>query len=506
MDFLDPKKRRAALIRLILGYILLGIALILTTIILLYQAYGFGIKNGQVIQSGLVFVSSQPSPAQIFINGQLNTSTTNTRLLLPAGQYTLQLQRSGYRIWLRAMTVEGGVVEHFDYPFLFPTNLVTKVTQKFATPPPVAAQSPDRRWLLVEPDATAYGTFALTDLSHPTVAPTSVVIPQNIFSLTTGTSSWQVIQWSNDNQHVLLKHITTNGATQASEYIMVDTQNPQASFNLTKLLGVNPTTIQLNNNLYNSYFLYSQPNQTLMTATQSNPQPQPLLSNVLGFQAHGSSTILYATSLGAPAGKAYIKLLYGGQTYTIRGVTISPTYILNLTQYNGAWYVVAGSPADSRTYVYKNPMQTVQTAPKGLVELPAPVEVFTVPSPNFAAFSANAQLVMVENGTQVGVYDAQTNRAYAYHLVSPIDPPQPNVTWMDGNRLVYVSNGKVVVVDYDNTNHQVLNEADPSYSLLFDSSYKFLYTFGQMTTKDATGAQTSQFSLNNTALLIPSDQ
>ena len=63
MEYLDPKKHKAHLIRLAVGYLLIGIALILTTVILLYRAYGFGLKNGEVIQNGLIFVSSRPNPA-----------------------------------------------------------------------------------------------------------------------------------------------------------------------------------------------------------------------------------------------------------------------------------------------------------------------------------------------------------------------------------------------------------------------------------------------------------
>src|SRR5882757_4688705 len=105
MEFLDPKKQRAHLVRLFIGYFLIGTALILTTIILLYQAYGFGLKNGKVIQNGLIYVSSNPSPADIYVNGQKRSETTNVRLLMPAGQYTFELKRNGYRSWKRAINI-----------------------------------------------------------------------------------------------------------------------------------------------------------------------------------------------------------------------------------------------------------------------------------------------------------------------------------------------------------------------------------------------------------------
>jgi len=69
MDYLDPKKRFRHHVMLYVGYVLIGIAILIGTLVLLYQAYGFGLgKNGTVIQNGLFFFSSQPSPADIYVN------------------------------------------------------------------------------------------------------------------------------------------------------------------------------------------------------------------------------------------------------------------------------------------------------------------------------------------------------------------------------------------------------------------------------------------------------
>src|SRR5689334_16343216 len=98
MDYLDPRKHRQHLIMLMVGYVLIAITIFAGAVLLLYQAYGFGLdKNGQVIQNGLVFVSSRPRPADIYFNGKLNKARTNSRVYLPAGNYTLKLQRTGYQ-------------------------------------------------------------------------------------------------------------------------------------------------------------------------------------------------------------------------------------------------------------------------------------------------------------------------------------------------------------------------------------------------------------------------
>jgi hypothetical protein len=151
MDFLDPKKRFRQTVLLVTGYVLIGVAITIATVILLYAAYGFGLgKNGAVIQNGLLFFSSQPNPAKIYINGRLSSSQTNTRLELPAGIYQVKLTRTGYRSWQRTVEVDGGSVEHFDYPLLFPSNLITKKISSYATAPGLVTQSPNQQWLLLQ--------------------------------------------------------------------------------------------------------------------------------------------------------------------------------------------------------------------------------------------------------------------------------------------------------------------------------------------------------------------
>ncbi len=47
MDYLDPKKQFRHHIILFTGYILIAIAIVIASLILLYQAYGFGTWEGR---------------------------------------------------------------------------------------------------------------------------------------------------------------------------------------------------------------------------------------------------------------------------------------------------------------------------------------------------------------------------------------------------------------------------------------------------------------------------
>ncbi len=495
MDLLDPKKRRIHNIKLAIGYILIAIAIGMTTILLLYTAYGYGLHKGQVIQNGLVFVSSTPDGSKVSLNGQ-QRGTTGERLFLQAGSYTMKIERDGYRTWQRALTVEGGTVEHFDYPFLFPTSLHTSAMQTYASTPGLATQSPDRRWILVEqPDK--FGTFDMYDVKDPKNRTTATVaIPDSALTAVTGDQPLKLVEWSNDNKHVLIQHMYSG----SSEYIMLDTQDPTQSVNLTKTLNLAPTAaLTLLNKQFDKYFVYDTKSQALGTTSISTPTLTPMLTHVLAFKTYNTNIVLYVTDQGASRGQVDVKLFQNNKSYLIRTLPTDTAYLVNLAQYSGSWYVVAGAVHDNRVFVYQDPISVLS---QGAGSILIPNTVLRVNQPDYLEFSANTQFVVAAHANQFAVYDAEYDKTYAYTIDAPFDAPQPHATWMDGDRLMYVSNGKLVVFDYDSTNLQTLMPDDPGYLPFFDQNYHYEYG---LATSPATDKAPAQLQLDNTALLTTAD-
>lgn len=493
MDYLDPKKELKHRITLMIGYVLVTVAIVIATLVLLYQAYGFGIgKNGTVIQSGLAFFSSQPNPADIYLNGRLNSKQTNARLVLPSGIYHVRLTRAGYQDWQRTIEVEGGDVQHFDYPFLIPGKLTSKKIASYDQAPGLATQSPDRRWLLVQ-NPGSMTNFQVFDLKNPDKAPTPLVVPAGLLTKASSAESWQLEEWADDNNHVVLEH-DYDGKV---EYILVDRSDPAQSLNIDTTIGANPAKLTLLNKKYDQYYL-SDAGGTLQTASLSDHTPKTVLQNVLNYQSYGSDSLLYATDKGAPAGQVLVKLKIGDNTYPIHSFVAGSTYLLDLTKYSGTLYVVAGASAENKAYIYKDPAGQLSSLPNQAV---VPSQVLHVNQPNYVSFSTSTQFIMLENGTRFGVYDIENTKGYNYNTASlPLDAPQPHATWMDGNRLTYVSGGKVAVFDYDGTNRHALVPASPAYLPAFAPDYKFLYTLAQANTA---GGQTV---LDQTSLLSPADR
>jgi PEGA domain len=472
MDFLDPVKMRRFTIRLFTGYVLVAIAIFLSTLILIYYAYGFAVnREGDLQQKGLVFVSSQPSGAQLLVGGK-RVENTNAKLNLNDGTYDLDITRNGYDAWRRTITVEGGSVSHYVYPLLIPTKLATKAIKTYETPPVLTTQSPDRRFLLALTNATT-GEFDVVDANknQDVIAETtSFRVPEALMTGSDTTPAWEVIEWSNNNRHMLLKRTYTTGGATQFEYILVDRQRPEGSHNLSTESPEAPEIVSLRDKKPDSYYIYSKSKSQLMTANLSDLTPKIVLEDVLAYKSHGDDTLLYVT-LGEDESKVELWLQQGGKTVRLRTTDPSDTYALDIARYDGDWYVVFGGSNESRAYMYKNPLKKRDTAAT------RPFYALRVDKPTHVSFSANTQYIMAQNAQTVHVYDTEYNRNYRYALTSPLDAPQKHVSWMDGNRLSYVSGGKQIMFDYDNINARTLVSASSTFLTGFDQEYRYMYTY-----------------------------
>lgn len=479
MDFLDPKIERRNRTLLLLGYCLAALAIGIMTLVLLYLAYGYTInKKGQITQKGLLFVSSQPAGATITLNGKPYSARTNTRVNITAGSYALQISKAGYRSWQRPVFVAGGDVQHFDYPFLFPSQLQTTSLGELAASPSLATQSPDKHWLLLG-EAEHSGSFLQYDLSNPAKPVQSEIsLPQGTFTPGDGAQTWSLVEWAADNKNVLLLHTYTAAGVAGHEYILLNRETPASSLNLTASLKLAASqAVSLYNSKIDQVYVYDQAAQTLSRVSTSNGSEVSKLENILAFKPYGSDDLLYVTG-HAPTGKesaadvASVVLQSGQKTITLRTLPASPSYVLNMAQYSGDWYVAVAATNDSTVYVYKNPQsETASTADI----YPAPWRRMPLADPSYIAFSNNAQFLLAESGQSFYVYDFENIAQYHYTAAEPLDPPQAHAIWMDSYRLMYVSGGKVLVFDYDHRNQQVLEAADPAYEPFFASDYSYLY-------------------------------
>lgn len=298
------------------------------------------------------------------------------------------------------------------------------------------------------------------------------------------------MEWAKDNRHVILQRSYDRDGQAGSEYILFDREKPEESQNLTVLFGFNPTVIELRDQAYDRYYLYDKSSKQLFTASLREPTPQPFVSDVLAFTSE-KDVVTYVTADGADEGEVFICIKQADNpAMTVRRVPAGTSYVLDMAEYEGEFYLAAGAASDNRVFLFRDPLGSLRRAPN---EPLVPLQILKVKSPKHVSFSANKRFVIAENGDKFAVYDIETDRGYAYQMEVRPDAPQKHSMWMDGFRLCYVSDGKLVVFDYDGTNMQILSAASPNYRPVFDHNYRYLYAID------------SQHALTSTALLTPQD-
>lgn len=99
---------------------LIFIALGTIAVILYGRGYRPDLKENTIKSTGLISTTSDPTGAQVFVDGKLTTATNNSFNLDP-GWYTVKISQEGYISWEKRLRVQGEIVTRAD-AFLFPTN------------------------------------------------------------------------------------------------------------------------------------------------------------------------------------------------------------------------------------------------------------------------------------------------------------------------------------------------------------------------------------------------
>lgn len=461
MDFLHPKKKKKNQIRLFVGYFLMGLALIISTVIIVFftQGFDYDTSTGQIITKGLFIIDSHPVGSDIYING-IKRGGTDARFVLPTGPYDVKLQREGFRTWSHSYNLEPSSIEQIVYPFIFPTNLSTKQLASFKAPS-FTSQSPDRRWVVFATDKI--GSFSVIDLNSKDNPATTISLPSDSFTSVGSSHVFKDIEWSTDNENLLLKHTWDGG----QEFIVLNRDNPTQSFNVSKLFpSQQPTKVVLRDKKADRFYFYNSTSSTIVTASRGDLSISPVLKHVGEFKQYKDDTILYVNPEVTAAGTFEVRMWKNGQDYKIRELPASPLYLLELADFGGHLYVVAGSSSDGRVYIYRDPLNAFS---RSKPTVPKPTRVLVVINPQFVSFSQNTRFIAVQGGSNFAIYDAETIRQYRYD--TKLNIANQKATWMDGHRLTAVDNGKATVFDFDNTNKQTLAKADPSFGTLFNRDY-----------------------------------
>lgn len=475
MEFLDPAAKKAHTIRLLVGYALLAVLVLLATMILVYQAQGYGYSSKKgVTQGGLLFIDSKPVSADVLLDGQKYEDKTSTRINLNEGDHSVTLKADKYREWNKKFSIAGGSVTYLQYPRLFPINISVGINKVLPQNPTWTSQSPDRRWLVYQQN-TDPTVFTVADLLDPAKEQASLKIPAGILVVKNGSlGTISPVEWSDDNQHFLLQQKYADGSV---SYAVIDREDATKSVNVSvKLKLTADQTLTLHDKKYDKYYVFSQAKGELYTAElKTGVISAPFVAGVVAFKSHGADIVTYITYVGAQPTEAKVVLLNGQKdSYNLKAIQRDPNnvYLIDQAKFDNIWYYVVGSPSNNVVRFYLNPTKRVK--PNTTAVAPPQVSL-VIANPQFISFSDNARFMAIQSANKFVVYDAEDQRIFRYTINLNI-PITQQAKWMDGHRLTANSDGRVYVYDFDGTNVQNLVASKPEFSAYFDRDYKYLYT------------------------------
>lgn len=118
-------KRLPKIILTQIGIIIL-IALIGSLILFYANGYHFNFKTFKIKKNGVVYLSSYPRGATVYLDGEIQSQKTPYSKDLLPGYYTVRVVKDGYQLWSANFKIEEGLVDDFDAIVLYKSKIIPK--------------------------------------------------------------------------------------------------------------------------------------------------------------------------------------------------------------------------------------------------------------------------------------------------------------------------------------------------------------------------------------------
>lgn len=498
MDYLDPKKKREHKIRLLVGYGLFSVAIGISTLLLVYMANGYDVdrSTGQVIQNGLIYLDTRPGGAEIYLNGQKQRGTTDARIVVPAGTYTIDMKRSGYRNWSRNLLLEGGSLRRLSYARLVPEELTPTVAAELRSIPIFTSQSIDKQWLVMSySDNPLLLNIMNTNQAAPALQ--DFQIPETI-TASPKNGTVEILEWADDNKTFIASY--TVG--EAVEYLLINRENLALSQNLTTLFADPELQVQFQDRKRDRFFTYKPSTQSIFTATLvGGVSKVPYLTNVQAFKTFANDWIIYITSSGKE-GLVEARFKRGDKDILLKQIKTADKYLLQLAKLGSAPVMGVSSPVENKATIYNDPEKYLNDNPN--VSMPIATTVLRIENPTGLRTSADSSVIMAYGPNSFATHEYDEDRSYTFKIDVPVDQIQ-ELRWLDGQHFMFSSNGKQMMMDFDGSNMFELVPSVETLGSFFTNELDLMYSFTPSTAASESASATPA-NISVTNMLIPADR
>lgn len=479
-------EQRQALIWRIVRYGIMILAVIVLTISLLFLmlGYRFNRDNGTIEQGGLVQFISHPTGAKVTVGTAQLANSTRSKITLYPGDYLVKMERPGYDLWQKNITVRAGTVLWLDSARLVPTNRsTTSVKPLPALADTLVRVSGSRMALLADATKPVIELAPLTDANEVTTK--QVAIPSNVIATGKKGSKhhYSFVEWSRNDQHLILEHVYGK----EREFLLVNTDSPEKTIVVQAVSKAQPVEVTFDpRSATDAVARYSDGTVRLIS---SNKVSEPILSNIASMTMAKGTTILYSTlpvdgtvktgylTLGKSKPKELASYLTKSRVELALGDYYYDDYLATTVGETATIEKLPELPNSDSDAMLKKAI----IAQFKLEDVPLEISVRN-----------KGRLLAFAGKTQMVTYDIELGTK-AQAVIQGDGTLKTAPEWLDNQHFWSDANGNLHQYEYDGTNQADIVKVAPGFSAAYTQSGKYLYSIA----KTADG-----YALQRTTMII----
>jgi hypothetical protein len=468
---IDFSSKRAKLALRFFTYGVMTISTVVITTIMIFFALGYRLdKDFNFAQGGLVQFKTFPESADVYIDGQKQSSRTPSKANLFAGQHTVSMSLQGYHEWTKTFDLAGSELLWLNYARLIPEDVKTSVARDFSN---VSSNlsSPDKHWVLLQTESKS-PVFVLADISDEKQPKfTDIQIPDS--SLTKKNDSYgtfTVVEWDLKSQNILFKHQNAD----VIEFISLDRSKPNEAVNLTKVFGFNITEAHYSGN--SSNIIFANTSGVLRRLDVSSKSASGVLVNKLSsFVVYGDEKIAYVATDDSIAGNEPGQILgvwNKNQPTVVRKYLLDDKIVFNYSEYDGHDYLAVGVQGSNDVNIIRDPADNAEADSAVFAQFSLGM------SPKWISFSSNGRMLVAQNNCAFATYDLEESRSYSKTLDIGAEV-NAQYRWLDDFYLYTTAGELLHVFEFDGTNLNEVVQVVAGQSVTLSSGGKSLFSIGR---------------------------
>lgn len=459
-----------------------SIGLLVTLLLFIVLGYQLNRSDGRFEQGGLVQFDSLPGGAAVNIDGALLGTRTATKSTLSAGNHSFIMTRDGYRSWQKTVTLAPGAVLWLNYARFVPTDIRQENVSSFSALSG-SLVSPNVRWIAIKEDANT-PEVTLADISRSDVKQKKVSIPGAV--ITAGNADkphgFRLSSWDASSRYLLIQHSYNDTAM---EWLILDTEDPARSKNITTLFNVAMTNVVFSKS--DSNILYAQTDHDVRKIdVNAATLSRPLIANVAEFEVYDRGFIVFTSRLDAAARTRVAGYYEDGadKPKVIRTVSDDGTPALHMAvgEYFGESYLTIAYGDSVEIWRGKLPADEKDVA--GLIH----ETTLNVPgAAQYVAIRKDGRFVIAQKGGELFVYDNELKRT-SKTTVRGLTTGAGRVAWLDDYMFWSSTDGMLRLYEFDGENQNDIMPvlAGQAVTLGNDGTYLYGFTAGTDGTRHLT--------------------